>query len=81
MRRLAACWIALALVAGPAVACINDAELPNHEREFRSHYRRQATPPSPPPSDSNGYGPAIGAGFALLVGGAAVAMLGGRKRI
>lgn len=38
MRRLLVC-LALALFAAPAAACINDGELPGHEREFRSQYR------------------------------------------
>jgi hypothetical protein len=49
MLRLLACLV-LAWFACPATACINDVELPNHEREFRSQYRRQTAPPLPPAS-------------------------------
>ena len=39
---------ALLALSGPALACINDTELINHEREFRSQYRdSQYVPPQP----------------------------------
>lgn len=38
MRILLAAAV-LAAVSAPAVACINDSELPGHEREFRSSYQ------------------------------------------
>lgn len=49
MRALIAC-LAVTAAAGPAAACLNDAELPSHEREFRSQYNevvRNLTPQSP----------------------------------
>ena len=36
--------IASVLIAAPAVACINDSELPTHEREFRSSYQADHKP-------------------------------------
>ena len=50
MRRFLISLACLLAVAGGASACLNDSELPGHEREFRSSYKRQAPPPSP--SDS-----------------------------
>ncbi|MEO2090530.1 MAG: hypothetical protein ABGY75_13680 [Gemmataceae bacterium] len=49
MRRLFATAAVLAAAAAPAVACINDSELPGHEREFRSSYQNGRSP-SPSPS-------------------------------
>jgi hypothetical protein len=39
MKRLLACLAVAAAASGPAAACVNDRELPAHEREFRSQYR------------------------------------------
>jgi hypothetical protein len=47
MRRLLSAAVAVALGSAPAVACINDSELPGHEREFRSSYQNGRSPPSP----------------------------------
>jgi hypothetical protein len=80
MGRLSTACVALALLAAPASACINDAELPQHEREFRSRYNRSEPPPTPPPSDYPSSTPWLGAGVALLIGGAAWALFGGRSR-
>ncbi len=71
MKRLLVC-LALAIFAGPAAACINDAELPTHEREFRSSYKS-----SPAPTPASTMPSLMGwAGAALLVGAAAVAYRG-----
>lgn len=43
--------LTVALAAAPAAACLNDSELPSHEREFRSQYRGDSPPP---PSRSSG---------------------------
>jgi hypothetical protein len=43
---------ALVAVAAPAVACINDSELPGHEREFRSSYQQSDYRPPAPPTES-----------------------------
>lgn len=80
MHRLLSC-LALAVVVDPAHACLNDVELPAHEREFRSQYRGPAaTPPShpsePPGRPSNSL--LIGAGATLLAGGLALALAGRR---
>ncbi|MFL5339457.1 MAG: hypothetical protein ACJ8F7_04750 [Gemmataceae bacterium] len=72
MRRFLASLMGVLLVAGAASACLNDSELPGHEREFRSSYKRQS--PADTPSESN-YLPAatapalLGAGGLLLAGG------------
>jgi hypothetical protein len=42
-RMLASLAVALTMV-GATSACINDSELPGHEREFKSSYQRQAAP-------------------------------------
>lgn len=70
MRRLFAAIAALAAASVPAVACINDSELPGHEREFRSSYQNGR---SPSPSSSAGWQSQVptvlyAAGAALVVG-------------
>lgn len=80
MSRLLAC-LALAVVAGPAAACINDVELPAHEREFRSQYRGpDATPPASPPAPTGqpSTGLLVGTGAVLLAGAVALAFSGRR---
>lgn len=73
MLRLVA-YLSLVACAGPAAACLNDNELPNHEREFRSQYRGQArATPSPPAPDHR---PLYAAGALMLVG--AFALVGRR---
>ena len=73
-------FAALALVglAGPALACINDAELPKYEREFRSQYRGAGAPPESPSTPVNQY-LMIGGGAALLMGAAVVTVTIGRR--
>jgi len=84
MRRLLACFT-LAAFASPVVACINDVELPNHEREFRSQYREEANVPSPPPPVESSPGPSnqalIGGGAVLLLGAVALALTAGRAKV
>jgi hypothetical protein len=54
MRRpLALLALVLAGLAGPAAACINDDELPSHEREFRSQYSVLASLDSTPSTREN----------------------------
>jgi hypothetical protein len=81
MRRLLACF-ALAGLAGPVAACINDGELPTHEREFRSQYLRTVdVPPAPPTAtDVPSHLLLLGAGAALLVGAVVLTPAGGRPR-
>ncbi len=77
MCRLLAC-LALVWFVGPATACINDIELPTHEREFRSQYHGPANPPAPPatdPSPSNHRLP-IGAGLLMLTGAVVLSLTG-----
>jgi hypothetical protein len=80
MRRLLASGFALAALAGPASACLNDVELPNHEREFRSQYNGHPAPPPEPPAPPSDYTPIFSGGVALLLGGAGLAWLGDRSR-
>ena len=79
MCRLLAC-LAIVWFACPAAACINDLELPAHEREFRSGYRGPASPPSPPSAEPTDHRLLLGAGAAMLAGAAALALTGGRRR-
>ncbi len=82
MKRLLSC-LALAAFVSPAAACINDRELPSHEREFRSQYNRQTPPPTPASSDStypSGFPLLIGSGSLLLIGAVSVATTGRRAR-
>ena len=72
MRRLLSA-VALALFASPAVACINDSELPGHEREFRSSYQQTDYRPPEPPSYAQTY-LLGGAGVLLGVIGAGIAV-------
>jgi hypothetical protein len=76
MHRLFA-TLAVVLTAMPAVACINDSELPGHEREFRSGYQADRKPgEQPPPSLLQQYGPgamAVAGGVLLLGAGLVVA--------
>jgi hypothetical protein len=78
MSRLLACLAFVGLV-GPAAACINDIELPGHEREFRSRYRGPSNPPAAPSTDTTDP-PArrllFGSGTVLLAGAAALALTG-----
>jgi hypothetical protein len=46
---------ALVALAGPAAACINDSELPGHEREFRSSYQQSDYRPPEPPTYTRTY--------------------------
>src|SRR5947209_2033862 len=52
--RLLLIGLVIAGLTSPAIACINDIELPSHEREFRSQYRGPQTPPSAPSSQPTG---------------------------
>ncbi len=73
--------LALAVSAAPAAACINDVELPNHEREFRSQYRGPAVPPTVSPAEPTnrpGNGLLIGTGVVLLTAATAFALAGRR---
>jgi hypothetical protein len=64
MHRLLA-LLAVVLAASPALACINDSELPGHEREFRSSYQADRKPAETSPSFFQQYG----TGTAATVGG------------
>ncbi len=74
MVRLFGGLLAVALVAVPASACVNDKELPSHEREFRSQYTRQAYP-TPKVKVSAIRAPLLLGGGAALLGGALVAVV------
>ena len=80
MFRSLACLI-LVFAVSPAMACINDAELPHHEREFRSQYRGQVAPtpaPAHEPSDRPNVGLLYGAGGLFLIGAIALTFTGRR---
>jgi hypothetical protein len=80
MTRLLACLV-LAFAAGPAAACINDVELPTHEREFRSQYHGPNNPPpanSPEPTGRPSTNLLLGAGVLLLAGAVAFTLVGRR---
>jgi hypothetical protein len=77
MRRSLLCLLTsavlLAITALPTRACLNDREVDNAEREFKSHYADPAegqSPRLPPPSATDQlkyYGP-LAMGGLLLVG-------------
>jgi hypothetical protein len=70
MRRLFLAAAVLAAACAPAVACINDSELPGHEREFRSNYQNGRTPLPPTSAGWQTQIPTVlyAAGAALVVG-------------
>ena len=81
MIRMLACGFCLAILAGSASACINDKELPRHEREFRSNYKGQPAPsPKPEAPASPDYRPIQGGGAALLVAALGVVLYRGRLK-
>lgn len=69
MRRLFT-LVVLSVAAAPAAACINDSELPTHEREFRSSYMADRKPAEPPEPGYKQYipGTAAAVGGVLLLG-------------
>jgi hypothetical protein len=72
MRSLLTVAAILAL-ATPVLACINDTELINHEREFRSQYQEsQYEPPQPEAVSSNRPYLLGGAGVLMALAGAGV---------
>ncbi len=82
MHRLLACLLLVGL-AGPAAACINDLELPAHEREFRSDYRGPASPPPVPSTDASSPSGNLlltAMGTALLAGAIVVGWTGGKRK-
>ena len=79
MGRLLASALALALIAGPAVACLNDSELPGQEQEFRSQYTRMARPVGRPSGAPN-HLPVVLGGLAMLGSATALILLDGRSK-
>ena len=82
MRGLIA-GLAVAAAAGPATACLNDVELPSHEREFRAQYRGDAPPP-PPSSSPVGtflHTALYSSGAVLLVGAVGLAVTRRRAEV
>ena len=67
MRKLLGSLILLAVAAGPASACINDADTDVSEREFQKRYDTEVVEP-----ESRVLGLASAAGFLLLLGGAGI---------
>jgi hypothetical protein len=82
MSRLLTCLV-LVFGAAPATACINDVELPNHEREFRSQYRSGPADPQPVASPEPTGRPSarllMGTGAVLLAAAAAVVVVRNRS--
>jgi hypothetical protein len=81
MRRLLLC-LALVLSAAPAAACINDGELPSHEREFRSQYNNGPVVMVPKARSGwavGGYSALLGGGAMLAVGATVLAVRGARR--
>ncbi|HLW64581.1 MAG TPA: hypothetical protein VKS79_04620 [Gemmataceae bacterium] len=70
MFRLLATFACLFALCGVASACLNDSELPGHEREFRSSYKREAPPAPSTDSQPSSNTPLVlyGTGGALLAG-------------
>jgi hypothetical protein len=73
MRRFLLTMAALLAASATASACINDSELPSHEREFRSSYKNSPAPESTP-SSSYAAPVAAGGGVLLLIGAAVVTL-------
>jgi hypothetical protein len=80
MTRLLAVGFTLAVLAGQASACLNDKELPGHEREFRSRYNGHPAPPPETPPAPPDYTPILGGGAALLVASAGLVAIRGRSK-
>jgi hypothetical protein len=81
MRRLLLC-LALVAIADRAVACINDNELPSHEREFRSEYLVAAAPVREPSVRTSRPRTELvtAAGAAMLASAVVLAWVGSRPR-
>lgn len=81
MRRVLA-FLLVAGLAGPAGACINDVELPSHEREFRSSYMVASSNAPPKPTQMSGRrlrGELFVVGAAALLCGIVMASKGGNR--
>ncbi len=81
MARYLLTCIVLSALAGNSPACINDVELPQHEREFRSQYQTEVfdSPPPVPPSALRTTGLFVGGGV-LLTAAVALTLFGGKAR-
>ena len=82
--------ITVASLASPALACVNDRETSQHEREFRSNYRDSSPQPGPSTAPDDYAAPGrspilartsdrvmLGSGVVLLAGAGLIAA---RKR-
>ena len=58
--------VAAAALAGPALACINDTELVDHEREFKAQYEESQYQPPEAESVSSARPYALGGAGALM---------------
>jgi hypothetical protein len=81
MSRLLVC-LALLSFADRAVACINDNELPSHEREFRSEYLVAAAPARAPSGSQSRPRTemVMASGAAMLASAVVLAWVGSRPR-
>ena len=73
MRTILSFALVVAL-ASPAVACINDTELINHEREFKSQYQESQYQP-PEPEQTSTTRPYVLGGTGVLMALASVALV------
>lgn len=71
--------LALVVLARPAPACINDNELPTHEREFRSQYGVVAERPPTRIPEPRGLRVLTASGAALLAAAAILSVTPGRR--
>ena len=77
MFRSVAAVLTMVLLGSPAIACINDYELSEHEREFRSNYNQPVPPPpSPAPASEPGPPVLVASGVLMLVAAAFVGLRG-----
>lgn len=81
MRSLLLALFCLALVVAPASACINDREVIQAEKEFKSRYIEQTPQPEyqPEPGTPSNLLVFGGAGSVMLLGALAIGLVRTRK--
>ena len=82
MKNIIVC-LALTFSVSPAIGCLNDSELPDREREFRSRYLQQnslmtATDSTPV---SSGFSGKVVSGMFLAVAAIGMSWLGRRESV
>ena len=74
--------LAVAAAAGPAAACLNDVELPSHEREFRAQYRGgDSFSPPKSPGETFVHTALYSSGAVLVVGAVGLALTRRRTEV